>query len=264
MTITRLTFVVLLAALATSVQAETVNCTPITSLPATITTPGIYCLTGNLGTSQSSGNAITITANYVTLDLNGHKLDGHTAGTGTTAIGISSTGTDVTIKNGIVRAFYRGIYLTGAGAVVQDMLIDSNTFIGITADGIGSLVEHNQVVNTGGAGTGAAIGIDIEGSNETVSNNIVSGVTAQLAAHEYGILIYNSTAQDNVVSNTSIPGANASYGISSKGSIDTNNKVSTFSYCITSDSASIYSFNTVNNCQTDFSGGTDGSGNSGT
>jgi hypothetical protein len=96
------------------------HCTlKITSLPATITAQGIYCLTGNLATSQSSGIAITINAN------------------------------NVTIKNGIVRGFYYGINLTGSGAVVQDMLADSNTFIGIDVNGLGALVEHNQIVNTG-------------------------------------------------------------------------------------------------------------------
>jgi hypothetical protein len=38
-----------LATLGTGVaRAETVNCTPITSAPFSIVTPGVYCLTGNL------------------------------------------------------------------------------------------------------------------------------------------------------------------------------------------------------------------------
>ena len=32
---------------AASAQAETVNCTPVTSLPAVITVQGIYCFTGD-------------------------------------------------------------------------------------------------------------------------------------------------------------------------------------------------------------------------
>ena len=40
-------------------RAETVNCTPITALPAVITVQGIYCFTGNLATAidatKSSG-----------------------------------------------------------------------------------------------------------------------------------------------------------------------------------------------------------------
>ena len=90
MKITRLIISLLLATLATSVQAETINCTPITSLPATIDAQGLYCLTGNLATGQTSGNAIIINANNVTLDLNGWKVGGQAAGSGTNAAGIYS------------------------------------------------------------------------------------------------------------------------------------------------------------------------------
>ena len=69
-------------------QAETVNCTPITTLPAVITVQGIYCLTGNLSTAMTSGNAIEIQTNNVVLDLNGFKLGGLAAGSGTGAAGI--------------------------------------------------------------------------------------------------------------------------------------------------------------------------------
>ncbi len=53
-------------ALATSglpARAETVNCTAITSVPAVITRPGVYCFTGSLTTSIASGSAIDIQAN---------------------------------------------------------------------------------------------------------------------------------------------------------------------------------------------------------
>jgi hypothetical protein len=56
---------------AASAHAETTNCTPIQSLPATITTPGIYCPTSDLMDSITPGNAIEIATNFVTLDLNG-------------------------------------------------------------------------------------------------------------------------------------------------------------------------------------------------
>src|SRR6188768_715136 len=46
--------------------------TPISSAPFTITAPGSYYLIGNL--SVSSGNAIVIATNDVTLDLNGFTI----------------------------------------------------------------------------------------------------------------------------------------------------------------------------------------------
>ncbi|HEY0661599.1 MAG TPA: hypothetical protein VGD21_09825, partial [Lysobacter sp.] len=50
------------------------NCTGfIDSLPATITTQGTWCLRKDLSTAMSSGNAITIATNNVTIDCNDFK-----------------------------------------------------------------------------------------------------------------------------------------------------------------------------------------------
>src|SRR5436853_6905176 len=46
--------------------------TPISSAPFTITNPGSYYVTTNL--TVSSGNAVTIATNDVTLDLNGFTI----------------------------------------------------------------------------------------------------------------------------------------------------------------------------------------------
>ena len=266
MTITRLSPLLLIATLATPVQAETINCTPITSLPATISTQGVYCLTGNLATNITDGYAIEITANNVTLDLNGWKLGGQGAGTGTIATGIYSGAVNVTVKNGIVRGFYFGIDLEGRGAVVQDMLVDQNTSVGIFVGDLGALVEHNQVVDTGGSTYSAnepALGI-VAIDTSTVSNNVVSGVTATGGNDETGIYIGqpNSTVRDNVVSDTARPtGGGGSYGIEQYGSIAVHNTVSNFDFGIYNTSG-IYSNNTAYNCTTAYSGGTAGAGNS--
>ena len=269
MKIARLIIPVLLAVLATSVQAETINCTPITSLPATIDTQGLYCLTGNLATDISSGNAIEITANNVALDLNGWKVGGQAAGTGTNAYGIYSTAVNVTVKNGIVRGFNCGIYLTGRGAVVQGITADQNTTVGIKVSGPGSLIQGNQVVDTGGSTSAAivsVIGIFASGSGTTVSNNMVSGLTATGSGTETGILHSGATVRDNMVSDTAVRlGGLASYGIQILGggsSIAVNNAVANFVYGIASNSGSIYAHNTVVNCNTAYSGGTAGAGNS--
>ena len=246
-------------------QAETVDCTPVTSLPATIDSQGIYCLTGNLATSQTSGYAITITANNVTLDLNGWKVGGQAAGTDTNAFGIFSTATNVTVKNGIVRGFSFGIRLMGRGAVVRDMLVDQNTRFGIYVEGQGAVVEHNQVVDTGGSTTSTVVGIIATGVGSTVSNNTVSGVTAVGSNGEWGISVNgaNSTVRDNVVSDEVKPTGAASYGLYQTQSIAVNNTVSNFVYGIyTTISGGIYAHNTVYNCTTPYSGGTAGAGNS--
>src|SRR6266852_2388184 len=82
-------------------RAETVNCTPITSLPFVITVQGVYCFTGDLTAALTADNAIDIQTNNVVLDLNGFKLDDLAAGLGTHAYGIHALNRqNITIKTG--------------------------------------------------------------------------------------------------------------------------------------------------------------------
>src|SRR5262245_65449080 len=174
---------------ATRADAETVNCTAITSVPYTISAQGVYCFTGNLATAMTSGNAITIATSNVTLDMNGFKLGGLAAGLETSAVGIfANQQQNATIRNGLVRGLSWGIFLddalpftTSQGHVVEDVLADQNTFIGIQVAGRGCALRRNQVVATGGATlTGDAVGILIIGPDNDVLDNRVAG-TSHLA-----------------------------------------------------------------------------------
>ena len=271
----RLTTCILLAAgLIPTAYAETVDCTPITTLPVTISTQGIYCLTANLATSQTSGYAINVTANNVTLDLNGWKVGGQAAGSGTNAYGIFSAANNVTIKNGIVRGFQVGVDLEGRGATVQGLLADKNTNIGIVVGGSGSLVQSNQVVDTGGSTVGssvAAAGIVAYGSGTLLQNNLVSGLTATGSEYEYSIFLgpdaAQSTVRGNVLSDTVRPtGGGASYGVYMGGTSAvavSHNIVTNFTTGVgyVSSATGTYSRNTAISCDTQYSGGTAGAGN---
>src|SRR4029078_12340445 len=88
----------LLAALAASAPrsahaAESYdNCSGfITSLPAVISTQGTWCFKQDLATAITSGNAISINTNNVTLDCNDFKLGGLAAGAGTMTYGVAAT-----------------------------------------------------------------------------------------------------------------------------------------------------------------------------
>jgi len=74
--------------------------TPIASAPFTITQPGSYYLTTNL--NVTSGNAITINANQVTLDLNGYTISSvEAAPTGVGILLANPAGSsDITLRNG--------------------------------------------------------------------------------------------------------------------------------------------------------------------
>src|SRR5690606_14034939 len=60
----------------------------IDSLPATINSQGTWCLRGNVSTAITSGNAIEVAANNVTIDCNGFKIGGLGGGVATRTWGI--------------------------------------------------------------------------------------------------------------------------------------------------------------------------------
>jgi hypothetical protein len=171
------------------------QCTAITSLPTTITTQGIYCLTTDFSLNLLSGNAVTINVNNVTIDLNGHKIGNIAAGLGTTAQGFYAyQRANVTIKNGTIRGFLYGINLDGTyplasqGHLVEDILADRNTCVGILVFGSDSVIRHNHVVATGGYGTdNDAHGIFVTGPGNRVIDNDIITVTPTGASIGFGI-----------------------------------------------------------------------------
>ena len=111
----------------------------VPSLPATITTHGTWCLAKDLSTGITSGAAITVTTNNVTIDCGGYKIGGLPAGPGTGTTGIQALGRqNTTVRDCAVRGFLRGISLEGNGQVVvgnrvREVVADGNLAIGIAA-----------------------------------------------------------------------------------------------------------------------------------
>lgn len=174
----------------TPARAETIECTVIDSIPFIITVQGIYCLKGNLASGLASGDMITVATNNVTIDMNGFKLGGLAAGTGTTAHGIFALDRrNITIRNGSIRGFHRGIHLQGnpatsSGHLLEDLRLDGNTFIGAQVEGTGNIIRNNQVVNTGPTDNSTiAVGIFINLSNDSVvEGNVISSVSETFAS----------------------------------------------------------------------------------
>ena len=92
------------------------SCTAfITALPAVIGTQGTWCMNKDLATAMTSGVAISVQANNVTIDCNGFKLGGLAAGPLSTTRGIESEGrANITVRDCNVRGFAVGIYCDGA------------------------------------------------------------------------------------------------------------------------------------------------------
>ena len=151
----------------------------IKSLPAVITTQGTWCLESDFSTSMATGSAITIAANNITIDCNGHKLGGISAGTSTLATGIGATGRlNATVRDCTIRGFAWGVNLGGFGHLVEDSTFDVNRIAGIQVVGGDAVIRRNRIVNTGGhAVSTAASAITVTGTSDIVDNSIVGVAT---------------------------------------------------------------------------------------
>ena len=158
------------------------NCTGfIDSLPTTISTQGVWCLRGDLATGMTSGTAITIATNNVTIDCNDFKIGGLAAGDSSQASGIrADSRLNATVRRCNARGFFMGINLVGgAGHLVEDNRLDNNLYMGIHVTGEQNRVLRNLVFDTGGTPdapfNGVSWGIY---ANADIIDNTVSGVYA--------------------------------------------------------------------------------------
>jgi hypothetical protein len=193
----------------------------ISVLPATIATPGVYCLTSNVA-SASSITFVTVNTNNVTIDCNGHMMDATSAGLGNTSTGVYAylrNGTQV--RNCTFKGFKSAVWLvgsTGKGNVVEDNVIDGSTYIGIIMNGDNSVARRNQVLNTGGSTVYATPYAIYAYNSVDLIDNTVAGVTARVGGGGSAYGIYTNTnspasVSGNRVRNLVKDGAGTTYGI---------------------------------------------------
>ncbi len=197
--------------------------TQINSVPYTISSPGLYCLAKNLTYTPTTGNAISVTASDVTLDLNGFCLTGPgKASGGNYGITINGGVTNVEIRNGTVKAFGNngvhtgngygiriiglrasdngasGVWLAGFDHLVAGCsLLNNQTFGATIASG---QLKGNQVYDNGGQGLNAGPGSTISGN--TCQSNVGYGIDAAAG----------SSVLDNTVADGGSVGINAAGG----------------------------------------------------
>lgn len=216
------------------------SCTAITTIPATISAPGKYCLANDFAVNATIGNSITIASSGVTLDCDGHALRNASTSSAGAANGIAlDSRHDVTIRNcRIVGGYRNGIAATQNNTVANQnyyITLDSNYVAGpllngILAYGSGIEITNNRIYDIGGLNNNNAFGIHLGAS--TVSNyfkfhlvkdNLVAGThTPYLSA--YGIYSEGTVAGifiDNGITGTSAPNATyGAYGIRLLGSLN--------------------------------------------
>ncbi len=152
--------------------------------PVTISRPGSYLLSSNLVVPNEDTTAILITANGVTLDLNGFAI----LGPGVAGAGLGVSGSDLTtVVNGAVAGMGSAGVVVGMNGRVERVLAVNNGSSGIMT-GTGSIVSGNIARDNGLYGINAAPGSMVSG-NTAVGNtgggisagagNMVSGNTAR-------------------------------------------------------------------------------------
>ena len=160
----------------------------IATLPFTISQSGSYVVTCNLSLSTTNTNGITIGADDVSLDLNGHTLKGpgKAAGTSGSGISVSSSHYNIVVRNGIIRdwriigvsasnarnsrfeslqCYNNGTHglAVGRGCIVKENTCGFNDFEGISAEG--STIIQNVCYSNGRNGISASSGCLIESNN---------------------------------------------------------------------------------------------------
>jgi len=196
------------------------NCTGfITSLPATIGSQGTWCFNKDLNTAITSGNAIAINANNVTLDCNDFKLGGLAAGAATQTIGIyANDHANLTIRRCNIRGFHTGISIVGTlagGNTIEDNRLDGNTDIGMIISGDGSIVQRNRVLDTGGSTVHQDFTAIYTADSVNVVDNTVSGVVATTGSNGYatGMLMGGNFVSGNRISGLIADGTGLAWGI---------------------------------------------------
>jgi hypothetical protein len=185
--------------------------------PVTISQPGSYRLDGNLTVPDAATTAIEITADNVTLDMNGFSINGpnvctanptrctFSGGGGIGILAVASPGVlspaNVRIFNGTVRGMGgHGIRMLGNGTSVENVRATMNGGPGIVV-GDGTIADSYVELSAQGA---AVVGTIVR---NTISKNNIFGIfvrpggvaTGNVAANNAatGFSINNATAVNN-------------------------------------------------------------------
>jgi hypothetical protein len=242
---------VLVLTVQSAARSETMLCTEIVP-PLTLSVPGSYCLFNDYALRLASGAAITVTANNVTIDLNGHRLGNGNGGAANTATGVAAEAAglvNLTVRNGTIRGFGHGITINAddsSGHLIEEMLLEQNLTTGIHVRANNSTIRRNRVVGTGTTTTlvAATRGIHANGSENRIldndvqrssslslettgifargeavllNGNRVTEFTAATGGIETGIRFFagSATISHNLVHDTHMPASGSNFGIAS-------------------------------------------------
>jgi parallel beta-helix repeat protein len=166
---------------ASPAAASHISCGDVITEDATLDSDLIDC----------PGNGIVIDANDVTLDLNGHVVDGRGHSWGITAAATPEGRSGVTIENGSVRDFEFGVVQAADFGVVSHISAFSN-FVGIDAS---TPSGHVRVERNTLEGNGHGIKADTEDAR--IERNVVQGNCVGLEVGGFRNLVRHNDVREN-------------------------------------------------------------------
>jgi hypothetical protein len=144
----------------------------IDALPATISTPGTWCVRAPLALA-AAGIAIDIQSDDVVLDCNGFAISGGAVATSDRWGVYSIAHQRVTVRNCTFSGFAYGISLIyGDRAVAEDNHAYLIGYTGIRVDGPKSVARRNLVENIGLPTSGDYVGIEVYSGASVIDNRI--------------------------------------------------------------------------------------------
>lgn len=186
-------------------------------LPVTISVSGSYRLTSDLTAPDENTDAIQLTADDVTVDLNGFSILGPCtvstcAGTGT-GLGITGSSSErVTVRNGSIRGMGGGGLSLGGGCIVEGVKASANSGHGIQVnnscilvgntcdsnhgDGIStgsrSLVRGNVANQNGGVGLAVGQQSTVMENTAAVNGSVGLQVNGGIAGYGHNAFTFNN------------------------------------------------------------------------
>ena len=173
----------------------------IATLPFTISSSGSYVVVKDLTLSTQDTNGITISANNVTIDLNGHTLIGPGKAVGTSGSGIlvNVSYSNIAVRNGTIRDWRsNGVGGNAINSSFESLRCYSNGTNGIET-GLGSTVMFCNCNYNGFRG--------IAGDTAVITGNTCNQNDTD------GIMSNSSTVSSNTCTNNGTSGINAQGGV---------------------------------------------------
>lgn len=201
-----------------TLSVAALGCTALAA-PATITAPGLYCLTANIFVTTVNQNGINVLASDVVIDMQGKAIVGPGSGYG---VGVKAIDVNrVTVRGGNIWGFHFGVHIERSlNSSVERMDASGNKLRGIIVIGAGAIVEHSRV--SGIAGSSAypyshSMGIEVSGNGCHVRFNSVQNIMPFGANEGVGISVSDLASgcqvYDNLIRFGAKPPTGRTFGV---------------------------------------------------